>query len=197
MLRPFLLKMEKRFGTRLESWTRYLRNWQKHYGLSTLAHPLPSICLYINTFLKFNFSLRKYLGFWTCNNPDGDLVMAFALPISDHIPVLLFAVLKLGATYLSIPPIYPEQLIVKIVSVTKPMIVITDSDETTRARYNCVKALVPIIDFEELYEIAEKGPFDAVNEVFPLEYISAPYARMASIVYTAGTMDQQLGKSFT
>ncbi len=118
--------------------------------------------------------------------------MAFALPISEHIPVILLAILKLGAAFLAIPTIYYEQLIVKIVSVTRPMIIITDSDESTKARYDCVSGLVTLVDLEEIMDLALNGGFDDVNEVFPLETLAKPSARMASIVYTAGTMDQQL-----
>lgn len=118
--------------------------------------------------------------------------MAFALPISENLPVILLAILKLGAAFLAIPTIYPEQLIVKIVSVTRPMIIITESTELTKSRYDCVSGLVTLVDFEEIMDLAINGGFDDINEAFPLETLTKPSARMASIVYTAGTMDQQL-----
>lgn len=118
--------------------------------------------------------------------------MAFALPISENVPVILLAILKLGATFLAIPTIYYEHFIVKIVSVTRPMIIITESKESTKAHYDCVSGLVTLVDFEEIMDLAINGGFDDVNEVFPLETLTKPSARMASIVFTAGTMDQQL-----
>lgn len=72
------------------------------------------------------------------------------------------------------------------------MIVITESSGPTKARYECVSGLLTVVGIDEIWKMAETGGFDDLNEVFPLETLIRPCSRMASIVYTPGTMDQPL-----
>ncbi|CAL8104229.1 unnamed protein product [Orchesella dallaii] len=141
---------------------------------------------------KMGKALRKYLGYWTSNNQDGDLVMAFCLPVSQMIPVVILSILKLGAAYLSIP-LSHDLIIVKLIAIVRPMLVITESCGPALSRFDSVRHLVNVVGIDEILKLAESGEFDDMNEVVPLETLVKTHKRVACIVYTAGTRDEQQG----
>lgn len=105
---------------------------------------------------------------------------------------MMLAIMKLGATYLSLGTCYPEQTIVRLIGLTRPLLLVTESDPQIASRFDCVKHVCELVVYDELYESGQRN-FDDPNDPVPLEALAPPWRRAACIVFTAGTIGEPHG----
>lgn len=125
------------------------------------------------------------------SNPDDDLVISLCLPQSEKMIVLIFAILKIGGTFLPLDPTYPPSVIFEILKSFRPAIVIHEDS-----------MIVPGDSFEELMffsledlwkvvassagKEAESIKDEKVMEVIALPQETRANERPAVIIHTTG-----------
>ncbi|CAL8104334.1 unnamed protein product [Orchesella dallaii] len=135
-------------------------------------------------------------------NPDNDSVIAVCLPPSEKLIFVLFAIHKIGATYVPIDVSFPEDRVFKIVKDCKPLLIISDHQTKYVGKFGIVKEQNKVVTVQDLLtQVAEKsseteaGPASTSSKLAfsPLPGLPIVAERAAIILYTSGSSGEPKG----
>ncbi|CAG7692578.1 unnamed protein product [Allacma fusca] len=141
--------------------------------------------------------IEKNLGSsFVVTNPEEELLIGVCLPTTERIVALMFAILKLGAAFLPLDPIYPEDLLLSIIHKFRPIMVITDDDGPILGKYDAKSfaEFCRLLSIEEIWMDMNLPPkddpkwktFDKKVELFSTPKNVEPNLRPAVVVHTTG-----------
>ncbi|MGB3467006.1 MAG: amino acid adenylation domain-containing protein, partial [Cyclobacteriaceae bacterium] len=139
------------------------------------------------TYKELNTRANQMAGFLQSKDvKPGDLV-AISLHAGDDMMVALLAVLKAGAAYVPVDPLYPQERIKYILDDSKAGLLITSSEinENLTDCFNTVQKLFVDTDFQEI---------SSMNKEFQSH--TDPHSR-AYVIYTSGSTGNPKGVEIT
>lgn len=114
-------------------------------------------------------------------NKDGDFVIAVIAKPSDTLIIVLLAILKTGAAYLSIDPKYPKSRIEFILNETKPILIVHDDDFLHTQLLDAYKSM----KFTDILRESESMSGENLHD--DKRFAENSYRQKLLISYTSGT----------
>jgi amino acid adenylation domain-containing protein len=113
---------------------------------------------------------------------EADTLIALCLDRSEALLTVLLGILKAGAAYVPIDPMYPEARISYLLEKTQPVLLFSEEKYAVRFKWQNIV----IIDSNEFQQACAKLPID--NPCIPVKNTDLAY-----VVYTSGTTGQPKG----
>jgi acyl-coenzyme A synthetase/AMP-(fatty) acid ligase len=138
-------------------------------------------------------------------NPNQDVVIGLCLPPSEKLIYCIFAILKLGASYVPFDQNFPTDLVYRIVENCRPVLIISDCDPTCLNKFDTVLKLTQVNDVESIFSrvdecISEQSLNQLKTNIQKMESLPGlpvMSERAAIILYTSGSSGEPNGVRVT
>lgn len=133
---------------------------------------------------------------FTNENPDGDFVFGICAPPCNRLVTLIFGIMKLGGAYVPYDTSFPEDRVIRITTVAKPLLIISDSHETTLRKFDPVKFRTHVVTLEDVWAKAEQIEIES-TAVAPIGPGGNMSERVAIVLFTSGSSGEPKGVRLT